>query len=95
MDAHVSFEQSGLVNAYEPKVIGAAFGVAKGKVSAPIQGNDGVYAIQVVNVEEPAKTTDYSEILPRLNRTMQQKSSYASEVQKKLAKVQDNRFDFF
>ena len=96
MDAtHVSFASPALNNAFEPKVVATALGAAKGKVSAPIKGNEGAYAVQAVNVQEPAKQTDYSAFSFQMNQQMQGKSRYANEVQKKLAKVDDNRFDFF
>jgi len=92
---HVSFVQPALNNAYEPKVVATAFSVAKGKVSPPIKGNEGAYAVQVINVQEPAKQTDYSVYSFQMSQQMQGKSRYANEVQKKLANVVDNRFDFF
>src|SRR6185436_18480470 len=71
MDAtHLSFASPGLNNAYEPKVVATAFGVAKGKVSAPIKGNEGAYAVQVLNVQEPAKQTDYSVYSYQMNQQM-------------------------
>lgn len=41
----VNFLNPMLGMAMEPKVAGAAFGVAKGKVSLPIEGNTGVYLV--------------------------------------------------
>jgi peptidyl-prolyl cis-trans isomerase D len=92
---HVSFANPGLGTAYEPKVVATAFAIAKGKLSAAIKGNEGVYAVQTLNVQEPAKQTDYSTYAFQMNQQLQGKARYASEVQKKLAKVDDNRFDFF
>ncbi len=92
---HVSFANPGLGTAFEPKVVATAFAIAKGKLSAAVKGNEGVYAVQTLNVQEPAKQTDYSTYTFQMNQQLQGKARYASEVQKKLAKLDDNRFDFF
>jgi len=92
---HISFASPALGVGYEPKVVGAAFATAKGKLSAPVKGNEGVYVVQTVAVQEPAKQTDYSVYSFQMNQQLQGKARYASEVQKKLAKVVDDRFDFF
>ena len=68
---------------------------AKGKLSAPVKGNEGAYVVQTTNVQEPAKQTDYSIYSFQMAQQLQGKQRYANEVQKKLAKVDDNRFDFF
>ncbi len=92
---HVSFASPGLNNAFEPKVVATALASAKGKLSAPVKGNEGVYAVQTINVQEPAKQTDYSAYSFQMNQQLQGKSRYANEVQKKLSNVTDSRFDFF
>ena len=51
--------------------------------------------VQTTNVQEPAKQTDYSIYSFQMAQQLQGKQRYANEVQKKLAKVDDNRFDFF
>ena len=96
MDAlHISFASPALNNAFEPKVAATALVTAKGKLSSPVKGNEGVYVVQTTNVVEPTKQTDYSVYSFQMNQQLQGKSRYANEVQKKLAKVDDNRFDFF
>ncbi len=94
---HVSFMQPSLPgnNAFEPKVVATAFGTAKGKLSAPVKGNEGAFVVQTVNVVEAPKQTDYNIYAFQLGQSLQGKSRYAGEVQKKLAKVEDSRFDFF
>ena len=41
---------------FEPKIVGAIFGVKKGTLSQPIKGNKGVFLIQVENFENKAAT---------------------------------------
>ena len=82
---------------FEPRVVGAAFNKDWGtaKVSAPIEGNGGVYIIKVdayqPNTPQDATTTGraYEQQL----RSMLDGQIY--EVLKKLNKVEDNRAKFF
>ncbi len=93
--AHVSFAQPSLTNAFEPTVVATALGISKGKLSEPVKGNEGAYVVLTNNIQEPAKQTDYSVYSFQMAQQLQGKSRYANEVQKKLSKVEDNRFDFF
>ena len=51
----------------EPKVVGAAFGLAQGVTSKPIDGEKGVYVIEVTKINEATKLDNYSAIMNRLN----------------------------
>ncbi|WP_458628807.1 peptidylprolyl isomerase [Winogradskyella sp. PC D3.3] len=76
----------------EPKVVGAAFGLAQGKTSNPIDGDKGVYVIEVTKVNEATKLDNYGAIVNRLNaerrNTVQSKVFTALE---KSADIEDNR----
>ena len=91
----VSFGRPALNGAFEPKVVATALVTGAGKLSQPVKGNGGVYVTQTIAVQEPVKTTDYSMYTYQLKQQLQGKSRYAQEVEKKLAKIDDNRFDFF
>jgi len=81
----------------EPRVVGTAFGLGKGKVSAPIVGNSGIYVLQV--------TTDIPELPMPPDFTMFRRQANSSAVAsirmnlvnnwKQKAEVQDNRGKFF
>ncbi|WP_299361423.1 SurA N-terminal domain-containing protein [Winogradskyella sp.] len=76
----------------EPKVIGAAFGLAQGKVSEPIDGEKGVYVIEVTKVTDATELDNYTSIVNRLNNTL--RNSVQSKVYKALedaADIEDNR----
>ena len=76
----------------EPKVIGAAFGLAEGKTSQPIDGEKGVYVIEVTKVSEAAKLDNYTSVMNRLNAERQ--SAVQGKVFKALEKaadIEDNR----
>jgi peptidyl-prolyl cis-trans isomerase D len=91
----VTIANPALNGAYEPKVVGTAFATAVGKVSAPIEGNSGVFVVQPIEVKQPVKQTDYTVYSYQLKQKNQSKASAAASVQKKLADVVDNRSDFF
>ena len=92
---HISFASANLNGANEPNVGASAEDLPTGKLSQPIKGRAGAYAIQVISVQEPAKASDYSMYSFQLKQMTAAKARYAEDVQKKLAKIDDNRFDFF
>ena len=51
--------------------------------------------MQTVAVTEPAKISDYTMFAMQLKQQVQGKARTASEAQKQLAKIEDNRTDFF
>ncbi|MES2621665.1 MAG: peptidylprolyl isomerase, partial [Bacteroidota bacterium] len=91
----VSFTNPAMNGSYEPNAVAAAFATPAGKLSKPVKGSAGVYVVQTIAVQEPAKITDYNLYAYQLKQQLQGKSRNAQEVQKKLAKIEDNRFDFF
>ena len=76
----------------EPKVVGAAFGLAEGATSKPIDGEKGVYVVQVTKINDATKLDNYGAIVNRLNaerrNTVQTKVFTALE---KAADIDDNR----
>lgn len=79
----------------EPKVAGAALGLANNAVSNPIQGENGVFVVKTTSKTDAPEVTDLSAVKTR-------SSSYASGVQvkvfdalKEAAKIEDNSFSFY
>ena len=78
----------------EAKVLGAAFNKSlKGKTSAPIEGNSGVYLVKVMDIQSrPAPTP---EMMPKLTNTkiatIRSQSSGWYEGLKNQADIQDER----
>ena len=62
-----------LAGSMEPKVAGAAFGVAKGKLSNPVEGNGGVYLLiktaETVN-KQPGDATQVAQSIQQQNSQM-------------------------
>lgn len=92
---NVTFANPNMNGMFEPDVVAVALGTPVGKMSGPVKGTSGAFVVQTVSVREPSVTTNYSAIAQQLEQQLQSKSRYASEVQKKLAKIDDTRSDFF
>ncbi|RZN82463.1 MAG: peptidylprolyl isomerase [Winogradskyella sp.] len=76
----------------EPKVIGSAFGLPQGAVSKPIDGEKGVYVVEVTKITEATKLENYAAILARLSNA--RKGTVQTQVYsalEKAADVDDNR----
>ena len=76
----------------EPKVVGAAFGLAEGATSKLIDGEKGVYLVEVTKINEATKLDNYTAIMNRLSNerrnAVQNKVYQALE---KAADIEDNR----
>lgn len=81
----------------EPKVISTASLTEKGKISAPIKGNQGVYMLLVTNVSEDEITDDTLEVFKnRLEQGYQYRTNYqAFQALKDNANVIDKRYKFY
>ena len=92
----LTMENPSVPNAgYEPKVVGTAFSSAAGKVSAPIEGNSGMYVLVTKTVAKAPALKKHDEYVTKLK---QQVTSYAGRVIGALkydADIQDNRADFY
>lgn len=76
----------------EPKIVGAAFGLGQGEVSKPIDGNRGVYVVEVTKVSEATKLENYAAIIARLSNA--RKNNVQTKVYSALeaaAEIEDNR----
>lgn len=95
---NLRFTSSALGNAgIEPNVVAAATALEKGIVSDPIIGENGVYVLAVNNITEPSET-DVNKDLARnyVERNYSANVNYvAYEALKELAKINDNRREFY
>ncbi|TXE09224.1 peptidylprolyl isomerase [Gelidibacter salicanalis] len=80
----------------EPKVVGVAFGLKEGETSKLIDGNKGVFMVQVSKKTAAPKLDNYQAIVNRINgarlNTSQMK---AYEALKEIAEIEDNRATFY
>ena len=96
--ADVSFQSFQIPGAgIEPNVIANASNTAKGKISAAIKGNQGVYMILVNEVKEDAITEDAVNIFKtRMNQNFQYRANYQSmQVLRENANIDDKRYKFY
>lgn len=79
----------------EQKVVGTAFGLAANKMSAPIEGNTGVYVIKAKSVTKAAKIAKYTDYVNQLKGMASQSAGRAIGALKSDADIKDNRVDFY
>ncbi len=83
----------------EPNVIAAMSTLQKGKISTPIVGENGVYVVAVNDVTEPSATDQKSTwniVQNNLTRSYGARTNYyAYEAMKELARIKDNRREFY
>lgn len=95
----IKFASSALGTAgIEPNVIAAAMAMQKGSISEPIAGENGVYVLSVNNITEPAASDAQTAAVARnfVERNYAARANYfAYEALKELAKVKDNRREFY
>jgi len=80
----------------ELKVVGAAFNPSlKGKVSEPIAGNSGVYAVRVENITEKAAASDANAVKQSILQAQKMAAYSSAGALKKAATIKDNRAKFY
>ncbi|NRD21701.1 SurA N-terminal domain-containing protein [Winogradskyella litoriviva] len=91
--AAITFKNTTLSGAgVEPKVVGAAFGLAEGATSKPIDGEKGVYVVEVTKISEATKLDNYAAIANRLNNERRAAAQTAVfKALEKSAEIEDNR----
>jgi peptidyl-prolyl cis-trans isomerase D len=98
--AGLKFISSSFGNAgVEPNVIAAACALPKGNLSKAIKGENGVYVLFVNNVTEPAENDLKSGLAVSRNYVERNYGAmanyYAYDALKELAKIKDNRREFY
>jgi peptidyl-prolyl cis-trans isomerase D len=96
----VRFNSSSLGNAgIEPNVIAAFCSIEKGKVSQPIVGENGVYVLAVNDIVQPTETelkAMTEAVRNNVIRGYGARTNYSAlEALKELAKIKDNRREFY
>jgi peptidyl-prolyl cis-trans isomerase D len=79
----------------EQKVVGTAFGTAAGKLSAPIEGNSGIYVIKAKSVLKAPKAANYTDYVNKVKATASQGVGRVIPALKSDAKIEDNRLEFY
>ena len=79
----------------EADIVGIILGMKEGEVVGPIAGNSSAFIIKNVKIEQPAPTTDYTEIIREKTSQFTNKAYGVYNALKDQAKVKDNRTEFF
>lgn len=80
----------------EPKVVGAAFGLKEGQTSKLIDGNKGVFIIEVTKVTEAPKLENYQANANRLSSArVNSAQTQVLNALKEAADIEDNRAIFY
>jgi peptidyl-prolyl cis-trans isomerase D len=80
----------------EPKIVGAAFGLKQGQTSKLIDGNKGVFIIEVTKVTEAPKLENYQANTNRLSTTrVNSAQTKIYNALKEAADIEDNRAIFY
>ncbi len=78
----------------EPKVVGNAFALATGKLSAPIEGNTGVYVVKNTSTFKAPVLTSHAAYVSKLKAQSAGDVNRVLPSLKDLAKIEDNRKQF-
>ena len=81
----------------EPKVIGEIFSMEKNKLSAPIQGNRGVYMVIIDEITEAPEGTNYTISVNPVKQAFQSRimNNYLYRSLEKISDVEDNRILYY
>ena len=79
----------------EAKVVGTAFGSAVNKISAPIEGNSGVYVVKTKSITTAPKLPKYDDYVNKLKANNAQAAGRVFPALKNDAKIDDNRLEFY
>ena len=95
--SNISFNSYNIPNAgMEPKVVAAIVNVDKDVISEPIEGDYGIFVVQVTNVQSDENKTDfYYEKLRLQNAYQMMANSEAYKALVESADVDDKRSDFY
>ena len=81
---------------FEPQVQAIAVELPVDKISDPIEGKNGVYVIQVKNIQQPAEDLDINSDKNYLTRSYRSRVGYqAYEAIKEASEIEDNRANFY
>ncbi|MBW1657222.1 peptidylprolyl isomerase [Flavobacterium quisquiliarum] len=78
----------------EPRVVGNAFALAGNKVSAPIEGNTGVYVVKNIKTVKAPAIANHAAYVEKVKAQSANDASRVLPALKNNAKIEDNRLQF-
>jgi hypothetical protein len=79
----------------EADIIGTIMGMKEGEEAGPIAGNSSAFIIKNVKIEQPAPTTNYTEIVREKTSQFTNRANNVYSALRDLAKIKDNRTEIF
>ena len=79
---------------YERKVVGTAFAIGVNKVSAPIEGNSGVYVVQPTVITKAPALKNHADYVNKVKSQVQSYTGRVIPALKEEADIEDNRSKF-
>jgi hypothetical protein len=80
----------------EPALVGTIFTEKAGKITKPIQGENGVCVVSVTSFKEPEPTKDYSNNMKQIADQRKSRSDFELfNALKEKANIEDNRGKFY
>ena len=79
---------------FEPRVVGNAFALAPNKISAPIEGNTGVYVVKNTKTVKAPAIKDFAPYVAKLKGQSAGDVNRVLPALKDIAKIEDNRKQF-
>jgi len=90
----ITMDNPSLATGQEPKVVGNAFALTANKISAPIEGNSGVYVIKNTGVVKAPALKDFAPYVAKLKSQSAGDANRVIPALKAEAKIVDNRSQF-
>jgi peptidyl-prolyl cis-trans isomerase D len=90
----ITMENPSLATGQEPKVVGNAFALTANKISAPIEGNTGVYVLKNSGVVKAPALKDFAPYVAKLKSQSAGDANRIIPALKAEAKIVDNRSQF-
>jgi peptidyl-prolyl cis-trans isomerase D len=78
----------------EPEVVGNAFALAANKLSAPIEGNTGIYVVKNISTVKAPAISDFKPYIAKLDGQKTAETNRVIPALKGNAKIEDNRQQF-
>ena len=92
----LNFSNNSIPTGFEPKVVGAFYGVEKNLASNPVVGESGVYIVCVDSVEINNVEKNYNSIRKQLDPQFQLRANYElNSALLDLADIDDDRSKFY
>ena len=94
--ALLSFSSNSIPDGFEPKVVGAFYGIEEGQMSKPVVGNSGVYVVSTEGIKKSAAPKDFTSLKRQLESQLHPRANLeVFNALKEMADIEDTRSKFY